>query len=276
MESLPLEVLPRLIIGEGVPNVVRMDSLTVNQARYFAIERAKLGHYPIAGPDIRKTFVEIAQNDATEAGVRTEFRRGSVSNAFFASNQFDFVFCQPRSKTSRSRCVYKGIEGILKAGGRALNCRPAAVSRISLGMFSRIYAAGTPPQARAVYDVDADPLARDRRGARFPGFRYRPLRSVFFLFSEPARIVRVQDKLTNHWTSGLFSIAPLNPSQLSQIDGRVRPFQADHVRIAIRRSLAAFASGLGTIASCPAFPLHADRRVVLPAFAGRCAPRYPG
>jgi ubiquinone/menaquinone biosynthesis C-methylase UbiE len=47
---------------------------------YFAIELAKLGNYPITGLDISKTFVEIAQKNAAQAGVRAEFRHGSVSN----------------------------------------------------------------------------------------------------------------------------------------------------------------------------------------------------
>ena len=41
---------------------------------YLSIELAKLGKYTITGLDISKTFVEIGQQKAREAGVRNDIR----------------------------------------------------------------------------------------------------------------------------------------------------------------------------------------------------------
>jgi SAM-dependent methyltransferase len=46
---------------------------------YLAIELAKIGKYQIVGLDISKSFVEIAQTKAKEAGVAVDFRHGSAS-----------------------------------------------------------------------------------------------------------------------------------------------------------------------------------------------------
>ena len=50
---------------------------------YLAIELAKRGKYTIVGLDISRTFIEIAQKNATEAGVgaAVEFRQGDAARA---------------------------------------------------------------------------------------------------------------------------------------------------------------------------------------------------
>ncbi len=45
---------------------------------YLAIELARLGNYKITGLDISKTFVEIAQKNAHEAGFGIDFRQGDA------------------------------------------------------------------------------------------------------------------------------------------------------------------------------------------------------
>src|SRR5882757_7258465 len=88
---------------------------------YFAIELAKLGSYPITGLDISKTFVEIAQKNAAQAGVGAEFRQGSASNMPFERNQFDFLFCRAAFKNfSEPVCALQEMQRVLKPGGRAL------------------------------------------------------------------------------------------------------------------------------------------------------------
>jgi len=117
---------------------------------YFAIELAKLGNYPITGLDISKTFVEIAQKNAAQAGVRAEFRHGSVSNMPFESDQFDFLFCRAAFKNfSEPVRALQEMRRVLKAGGRALiidlrrdaslEAINEAVSRMRLGIFSRVF-----------------------------------------------------------------------------------------------------------------------------------------
>ena len=60
---------------------------------YLAIELAKLGKYTIVGLDISSTFVEIAQKNATEAGVgvAVEFRQGDAAHMPFDDETFDFI-----------------------------------------------------------------------------------------------------------------------------------------------------------------------------------------
>jgi ubiquinone/menaquinone biosynthesis C-methylase UbiE len=65
---------------------------------YFCIELAKLGNYQITGLDISKSFVEIARKNATEAGLKIDFREGNASAMPFQDNTFDFTFCQAAFK----------------------------------------------------------------------------------------------------------------------------------------------------------------------------------
>ena len=65
---------------------------------YFCIELAKLGNYQITGLDISKSFVEIARNNAIEAGLKIDFQEGNASAMPFEDNMFDFTFCQAAFK----------------------------------------------------------------------------------------------------------------------------------------------------------------------------------
>lgn len=65
---------------------------------YFCIKLAKRGDYEITGLDISKSFVEIAQKNAAEAHVKVDFRQGNASDMPFASETFDFTFCQAAFK----------------------------------------------------------------------------------------------------------------------------------------------------------------------------------
>jgi len=117
---------------------------------YFAIELAKLGDYSVTGLDISHTFVEIAQKNAAEAGVRVEFRHGSASDMPFDGAQFDFIFCRAAFKNfSEPVRALQEMQRVLKPGGRALivdlrhDASPKeidqAVSQMRLGIFSRIF-----------------------------------------------------------------------------------------------------------------------------------------
>jgi ubiquinone/menaquinone biosynthesis C-methylase UbiE len=65
---------------------------------YFCIELARLGKYQITGLDISKSFVEIARNNAAQAGLKIDFREGNASAMPFKDNTFDFTFCQAAFK----------------------------------------------------------------------------------------------------------------------------------------------------------------------------------
>jgi ubiquinone/menaquinone biosynthesis C-methylase UbiE len=60
---------------------------------FLAIEFAKAGSYKVTALEISKTFIEIAQANAREAGVNIDFRHGNASDMPFAENIFDFIVC---------------------------------------------------------------------------------------------------------------------------------------------------------------------------------------
>jgi ubiquinone/menaquinone biosynthesis C-methylase UbiE len=91
---------------------------------YLAIELAKLGICNnIVGLDISKDFIEIAQGNATEAGVIgvVEFRHGNVSDIPFPDNSFDFIICTAAFKNFKepSKALSQMCR-VLKVGGTAL------------------------------------------------------------------------------------------------------------------------------------------------------------
>jgi len=88
---------------------------------YFAIELARLGDYQITGLDISKSFVEMAQKNAAEAGVKVEFRQGNASDIPFADDSFDFMFCQAAFKNfSQPVRAITEMHRVLQAPGTAV------------------------------------------------------------------------------------------------------------------------------------------------------------
>jgi ubiquinone/menaquinone biosynthesis C-methylase UbiE len=65
---------------------------------FFAIELAKLGDFAVTGLDINRTFVEIADKNARDAGVKVDFRHGNASAMPFSDESFDFVYCSAAFK----------------------------------------------------------------------------------------------------------------------------------------------------------------------------------
>lgn len=72
---------------------------------YLAIALAKRGRYHIVGLGISSTFVEIAKENAAEAGVGAgvEFRQGDAAHMPFDDDSFDFRSALPRLKTLQIR-----------------------------------------------------------------------------------------------------------------------------------------------------------------------------
>ena len=64
---------------------------------YLAIEMARLGHR-VATLDISQTFVEIGAENARNAGVAVDARRGDVAQMPFGNETFDLVVCQAAFK----------------------------------------------------------------------------------------------------------------------------------------------------------------------------------
>jgi len=90
---------------------------------YFCMELARLGNYKITGLDISKSFVEIARQNAAEAGLKIDFREGNASAMPFEDNTFDFTFCQ---------AAFKNFSEPVKAIGEMYRVlRPGGASVIS-------------------------------------------------------------------------------------------------------------------------------------------------
>ncbi len=88
---------------------------------YLSIELAKLGRYTITGLEISKTFVEIAQQKAREAGVSIDFRQGSVQRMPFTANTFDGLYCRAAFKNfSDPVLALNEMHRVLKPGGQAV------------------------------------------------------------------------------------------------------------------------------------------------------------
>src|SRR5215208_4221309 len=108
---------------------------------YFCIELAKLGKYQITGLDISKSFVEIARENAAEAGVKVDFREGNASAMPFKDNTFDFTFCQAAFKNfSEPVKAIAEMHRVLRPGGVSVisdlrrDAAPAEIEREVKGM----------------------------------------------------------------------------------------------------------------------------------------------
>ena len=87
---------------------------------FFAIELAKIGQYEITGLDVSHTFVDIAAQNARDAGVTVDFRVGNASAMPFAEGSFEFVYCSAAFKNfSQPVEALNEMHRVLCPGGRA-------------------------------------------------------------------------------------------------------------------------------------------------------------
>jgi ubiquinone/menaquinone biosynthesis C-methylase UbiE len=88
---------------------------------YFCIELARLGDYEIYGLDISQSFVEIARKNASEAGVKVDFRLGNAAQMPFDDASFDFTVCQAAFKNfSQPVAAIGEMYRVLRPGGTSL------------------------------------------------------------------------------------------------------------------------------------------------------------
>ena len=88
---------------------------------YFAVALAQLGGYEVTGLDISETFVQMAAENARNAGVRVDFRHGNASAMPFESGSFDFIYCRAAFKNfSEPVRAIDEMHRVLKPGGTAL------------------------------------------------------------------------------------------------------------------------------------------------------------
>jgi len=88
---------------------------------FFAVELAMFGDFKITGLDISRTLVEIAAENAREAGVKVDFRLGNASAMPFADDSFDFVYCSAAFKNfSQPVKALDEMQRVLRPGGAAV------------------------------------------------------------------------------------------------------------------------------------------------------------
>lgn len=90
---------------------------------YLAIALAKRGYINIVGLDVSRTFVEIARENATDAGVgaSVDFRQGDAAHMPFDDDSFDFVICTAAFKNFADPAeVLREMNRVLRANGRVL------------------------------------------------------------------------------------------------------------------------------------------------------------
>lgn len=88
---------------------------------FFAIELARLGDFNITGLDVSRTLVEIASENARNAGVKIDFREGNASEMPFAGDSFDFIYCSAAFKNfSQPVEALNEMHRVLRRGGEAV------------------------------------------------------------------------------------------------------------------------------------------------------------
>src|SRR5215472_15074443 len=101
---------------------------------FFAIELSKLGDFKITGLDISRTFVDIASENARNAGAKIDFHLGNASAMPFADESFDFIYCAAAFKNfSEPVQALDEMYRVLRAGKKAVIvdlCKDATMAEI--------------------------------------------------------------------------------------------------------------------------------------------------
>ncbi len=88
---------------------------------YHAIEMARLGRFHVTGLDISRTFVEIASENARQAGVSVDFRQGDAASLPFEDESFDLIVSQAAFKNfTRPVAALDEMHRVLRSGGTAV------------------------------------------------------------------------------------------------------------------------------------------------------------
>src|SRR5262249_11863325 len=88
---------------------------------FLAIELARGGTYSVTGLDISRSFVEIAGQNAAQAGVQVDFQLGDAAAMPFEDGSFDFLVCRAAFKNfSRPVQALCEMHRVLAPGGSAL------------------------------------------------------------------------------------------------------------------------------------------------------------
>jgi ubiquinone/menaquinone biosynthesis C-methylase UbiE len=107
-------------LTDGLPNGAAVLEVAPGPG-YLAIEMARLGRFHVTGLDISRTFVEIARENARQAGLTVEFRHGDVAKMPWETGSFDLIVCQAAFKNfSQPLIALEEIHRVLRSGGTAV------------------------------------------------------------------------------------------------------------------------------------------------------------
>ncbi|MDR3278422.1 MAG: class I SAM-dependent methyltransferase [Oscillospiraceae bacterium] len=89
---------------------------------YLSIELARRG-FDVVGVELSRDFVAIEKRNASEAGVRVDFRQGNADALPLADGEVDFIICSAAFKNfSQPLKALREMHRVLRPGGTALIC----------------------------------------------------------------------------------------------------------------------------------------------------------
>jgi ubiquinone/menaquinone biosynthesis C-methylase UbiE len=107
-------------LTEGLPAGAKVLEVAPGPG-YLAIEMARLGKVHVSGLDISRTFVQIANNNARQAGVTVDFRQGDAAVLPFEAESFDLIVCQAAFKNfMHPASALDEMFRVLRRGGTAV------------------------------------------------------------------------------------------------------------------------------------------------------------
>jgi ubiquinone/menaquinone biosynthesis C-methylase UbiE len=107
-------------LTEGLPAGAKVLEVAPGPG-YLAVELARLGRVQVSGLDISRTFVQIASENAREAGVNIDFRQGDAAVMPFEAESFDLIVCQAAFKNfMHPASALDEMYRVLRAGGTAV------------------------------------------------------------------------------------------------------------------------------------------------------------
>jgi ubiquinone/menaquinone biosynthesis C-methylase UbiE len=106
-------------LTEGLPAGARVLEVAPGPG-YLAIEMARLGFH-VSALDISRTFVQIGDENAREAGVSIDFRQGDAAVMPFEAESFDVIVCQAAFKNFiHPASALDEMHRVLRSGGTAV------------------------------------------------------------------------------------------------------------------------------------------------------------
>src|SRR6202158_436184 len=106
-------------LAEGLPAGAKVLEVAPGPG-YLAIELARLGFH-VSALDISRTFVQIGNDTARQAGVSIDFRQGDAAVMPFEAESFDLIVCQAAFKNfMHPASALDEMHRVLRSAGTAV------------------------------------------------------------------------------------------------------------------------------------------------------------